>query len=185
MECVEHAEVAQGFSHCHAPILIFAGYVGGNHYLLAGGAANHLCLPEEPQYATTKAKVENTATAVLFGAEYQTHTKHDIFPGKHDKDVPCAVCLIPARSTALMIPARTSCYPGFHLEYKGYLMAGSFWGTKAASEFICVDEQAEAVPGGESNKDGDLLWMVESRCGSLRCPPYKNGAELSCVVCSK
>ena len=54
-------------------------------------------------------------------------------------------------------------------------------------EYICVDEFAEARPGGSSrNQDGALLHRVEGRCtpGNLPCLPYVNGYELTCVVCT-
>ena len=56
---------------------------------------------------------------------------------------------------------------------------------KHSSEFICVDGNSEYVHGSKSNLDGALLYPVEGVCGSLPCPPYVAGRELTCAVCTK
>lgn len=53
------------------------------------------------------------------------------------------------------------------------------------TDYICVDNDAEYVPGTKANKDGALLYPVEGVCGSLPCKPYVNGRELTCAVCTK
>ena len=83
-----------------------------------------------------------------------------------------------------MIPARTSCYPGWTLEYLGYLMSGHA-GDIGASDYYCIDASPDMVHGGSAKQGGHLLFFVESRCGLLKCPPYKHGRELACVVCSQ
>ena len=70
------------------------------------------------------------------------------------------------------------------MEYRGYLMAGKP-GYKAGSMYTCVDGHPDTVHGGSANGNGYLFYIVEARCGSLKCPPYVNGRELVCVVCSK
>ena len=83
-----------------------------------------------------------------------------------------------------MIPARNKCYDGWTTEYSGYLSTG-YYVDAGASEYICVDGEPEVIKGGTANTDGKLLYLVEGRCGSLPCPPYINGRELTCVVCTK
>ena len=56
---------------------------------------------------------------------------------------------------------------------------------EAASDYYCADKDPEALPHGDAHRAGKLLYFVEARCGSLKCPPYKDGWELACVVCSK
>ena len=55
------------------------------------------------------------------------------------------------------------------------------------SEFVCIDKDAEAVPGSQSDTNGALLYVVQSSCGvgPLPCKLYIGGHELPCVVCSK
>lgn len=86
----------------------------------------------------------------------------------------------------LMIPARNVCPSRCTLEYNEYLMS-AYQGHKGRTQFICdcVDGNAEATTGSESNVNGALLHFVESACGSLTCPPYADGNELTCAVCTK
>lgn len=82
-----------------------------------------------------------------------------------------------------MIPGRNECLPGMHLEYQGYLMAGHH-GHASASEFICVDEAPESTEAGFRDENGKILYVVEAVCGSLPCPEYVEGRELTCAVCT-
>ena len=54
-----------------------------------------------------------------------------------------------------------------------------------ANDFICVDEAPEGWLGSYADNNGAVMYTVEGICGSLPCPPYVNGWELTCVVCSK
>ena len=53
------------------------------------------------------------------------------------------------------------------------------------STYNCVDHHPDTTHGGSPNMGGRLFYFVEAICGSLKCPPYVNGRELVCVVCSK
>ena len=67
----------------------------------------------------------------------------------------------------------------------GYLMTES-WGHKSSQDFICVDWEAESVPGSQSSYDGALLYLVQANYGYFsKCPPYYAGRELTCAVCTK
>jgi hypothetical protein len=113
----------------------------------------------------------SATTSVLFGHVVDLH------------NVPCAVCRS-VRATAMMLPGRDECYPGWTLEYPGYLMAGNN-GHVAATEYACVDGDPETEAGDFRNDAGALFYPVEGICGSLPCPPYINGRELTCSVCTK
>ena len=123
----------------------------------------------------------------IYGAEYQfggnTFMQGFIKKSLIDDNVPCAVCST-LKPKNIMIPGRNRCYDGWSLEYKGYLVSG-YVGHAAASEFICLDDDPVPIAGGHANNDGKLLYFVESICGSLECPLYVNGHELTCAVCSK
>ncbi len=58
-------------------------------------------------------------------------------------------------------------------------------GHNARTQFVCVDGNAEGTIGSQSDQDGALLYFAESKCGSLPCPPYADGKELTCAVCTK
>ena len=51
---------------------------------------------------------------------------------------------------------------------------------KGRTTYVCVDNAPEVIEGGAEDKDG-----VEAACGSLPCPSYVQGWEITCVVCTK
>jgi len=67
-----------------------------------------------------------------------------------------------------------------------FLVAG-YEGYAAASQFVCLDVDPEILTGDKHAEQhgGKLFYFAEARCGSLPCPPYVNGRELTCVGCSK
>ncbi|KAI8480745.1 hypothetical protein Bbelb_415380 [Branchiostoma belcheri] len=163
--------------------LVYDGVVGGaqhNHY---GSATNLLCMPMTPIYQDVQASSQSDR-AYIYGSEYEASD----FPplsSLAQQDPPCAVCLIP-RGTSMMLPAKESCPSGWTTEYVGYLMSEAYTNT-GRSEFICVEKNAEFVPGTSSNQNGALLYPVEGRCtngGGIPCGPYVEGYELTCSVCS-
>ena len=164
---------------------VYIGYAGGSYYNSKGAAVSMLCLPKEPEWHEHSDGVF-PRSGFVYGAEYRADPR--IYPlfGKYlsQEDVPCTVCNNKQHSSSIMIPGKTSCHAGWTLEYTGYLMSG-FHFDEAASDYYCVDKDPEALPHGDERRDGKLLYFVEARCGSLMCPPYKDGWELACVVCSK
>ena len=102
----------------------------------------------------------------------------------HDHDAPCTVCYVKSRGSEMMMPARNDCPSGWTEEYHGYLMTAHY-GHKSVRDFICVDREAEYVPGSHDNQDGALLYLVQGDCRSLPCLPYVEGRELTCAVCTK
>ncbi|XP_078697934.1 uncharacterized protein LOC144925716 [Branchiostoma floridae x Branchiostoma belcheri] len=164
--------------------MVYSGVAGGTWYDQSGGGTNYQCLPTDPQWGRYLDGVEEYK-AYMYGAEYQLNTNVPLgSTSLHDNDVPCAVCYVPTRGSKLMIPARNTCYSGWTREYHGYLMA-EHYSHPGSKEFVCVDEQPEVMPGGQANRDGALFYPVEARCGSLPCPNYVDGRELTCVVCTK
>ncbi|XP_031553670.1 short-chain collagen C4-like [Actinia tenebrosa] len=163
--------------------LLYKGRVGGEHYGNKGGGANYVCLPETPKYG--RYEDGNQEAGYMYGTEYQVSTYNPFTKSNlHDHEAPCAVCYVTTRSTEMMIPATYECPAGWTREYNGYLMS-DYHNHAHATQFICVDENAEAVPGTSANLNGALLYPVEGRCGALPCHPYVDGRELTCAVCTK
>ncbi|XP_011447000.3 uncharacterized protein [Magallana gigas] len=162
---------------------VVSGEVGGSWFDHTGAAVNPLCLPKNPEWGIYKDGTDGSK-AYIYGGEYQTDTVPAYMRTLFQHDVPCAVCLVRKRSVVQMFPARKTCYTGWRLEYHGYLMAG-YHGQKAGSTYTCVDSHPDTVHGGHANKNGYLFYPVEARCGTLKCPPYVEGREVVCVVCSK
>lgn len=173
---------------------VYSGYAAGSYYTNTGAAVNYLCLSPDPTWGKYSDAVD--AGAKIYGAEYEfwntaasnkptAGQRNNLFFGKSvvDDNVPCSVCRS-SRSSILMIPGRNVCYSGWTLEYAGYLAAGSYDFT-AATEYVCMDANPDALPSGFSDQNGALFYFVEGICGSLECPPYVNGRELTCAVCSK
>ena len=170
--------------------LIYSGYAGGSWYGDSGAAANYICLPTNPDW--DHYSDAHDAGATVYGAEYQlgdhgigTQNAAQFVGGNllHQEDVPCSVCRS-SRPTSVMIPGKNQCLKGWTMEYHGYLSSGPL-NEAAASEFVCLDSRPEVLQGGHTNQNGKLFQFVEGRCGSLPCPPYFDGRELTCVVCTK
>ncbi|XP_063438825.1 uncharacterized protein LOC134719796 [Mytilus trossulus] len=176
-----------GKTKCAGPSTetIYSGQVGGGHYTHSGASVNYICLPNNPDVA--QPLKSHDAYANLYGAEYEVfdyNTPQGIRSGIGQHDVACAACLAKEKIASIMIPGRKTCYNGWTKEYEGILMAG-YHSHAAASEFACVDRDAEAIAGGSQNEDGILFYPVKTQCGSLKCPPYKHDTEVLCVICSK
>ena len=161
---------------------MFEGVMGSGNYNQHGGGANFLCLPNNPIYDKYTSGWQGTAG--IWGTEYESGSFSGFHNNLDQHDAPCAVCHVGSRGSQLMIPATNKCPSGWTKEYHGYLMT-SHHGHKHASEYVCVDSDAEVVPGSHGNTNGALLYVVESACGALPCRPYINGHELTCVVCTK
>ena len=159
--------------------------MAGSYYNHAGGGSNYLCLPMNPMFE--KFAPGNQGTSYIYGTEYDINAaQKKMFPNPniHNHDAPCAVCHTESRGSHVMIPAHTICPSGWTLEYKGYLMS-EHHSHKGRSQFVCVDGKPETTVGSHVNRNEALLYFVEGSCGSLPCPPYVQGHELTCVVCTK
>ena len=143
---------------------------------------NYLCLPHNPKY--DKYKDGNQNAGYVYGTEYQFDGFNLFKKNLHDYKPPCAVCFVKSRGSMLMMPARNDCPSGWTEEYHGYLMT-EYYNHKKQRDFICVDENAQDVPGGKAKKHGALMYPVEGRCGPLPCSPYVEGREFTCAVCTK
>ncbi|XP_063443022.1 short-chain collagen C4-like [Mytilus trossulus] len=162
--------------------LVYTGQAGGNFYTNKGGGSNYLCLPSDPE----NGKVTSNDNDGLYGAEYDTWStnKPSGFRSKMlQKEAPCAVCRRTGKVSVLMIPGRKTCYKGWKSEYHGFLM--SQHKRYNQMDFICMDAEAEPLDNQSANNNGALFYPIKAKCGSLRCPPYKDNTEVLCAVCSK
>ncbi|KAL4225270.1 hypothetical protein ACF0H5_015958 [Mactra antiquata] len=161
----------------------FIGFTAGSPFNINGGAASYVCLPDDPTWARYLDGIQGYG-GYTSGTEYETHGNVHPFPHNMiEEDAPCVLCHT-SRPVTIMIPGRTSCYPGWTIEYTGYLMTGHHT-QRAATDYACVDSNPEAVYHGEADLDGKLFYLTEVKYGSLQCQEYPNGREIACVVCSK
>ena len=165
--------------------LLYSGQAGGSLFSDQGGGSNYLCLPNEPQLDILPVTAADTIRSTLYGAEYRDTSP--ILGSLLNLDVVCAACYSPQRAVKVMIPARVNCTdPSWTREYFGYLMSSSpAFGDQFRTVFECVDVGTESIPDSGANTNGALFYFVEARCGSLQCPPYVEGSEIPCVVCTK
>ncbi|KAJ8300413.1 hypothetical protein KUTeg_021932 [Tegillarca granosa] len=153
------------------------GYAAGSHFT-QNACVNTQCLPKDPSWRRYHDGYINDACQI-YGAEYQVHpysVGEALHNHYHDYNVPCAVCQSKKR-----LNQKIDVYNGWHLEYRGYLMAQRH--DQGASKYLCVDARPEKI-GSKSNQDGRLFYPVEGHChsGSLPCPPYVPGRELTCAL---
>ena len=161
--------------------LLYAGRAGGTHWDHKGGAANRLCLPNDPDHLQYQSGVQGRA--YIGGVQYY-YTGFPSLSFLNHHNVPCAVCYVVNRSVAVMIPAKTQCPTHWTLEYVGYLMAGRH-DHGGRSMYECVDKDSESVPGLNAHSNPTALFhLVEPYCNGLSCPPYDDDKELTCVVCT-
>ena len=160
-------------------MLIYSGRAGGSSYNQKGGAANHLCLPDDPEHLRNASGVQGHS--IMNAIEYRILPPHPL-QHVHHRNVPCAICYAVTRATLLMIPAKTSCPAGWTLEYAGYLMSEN--AAHERSTFECVDKDPESLPGVSDDTEGQF-YLVEPNCSGFCCPPYDGEKELTCVVCTR
>ena len=159
--------------------LLYEGRAGGSHYT-KGGGANHICMPEDPEYSSYVPGIQGVSQ--LYGAEYETQWGGPLL-SSNDHNVPCAVCFTSERGMVVMLPAKTSCPSNWTREYDGYLMAG--FHNRHRTIYECMDKDPDHVPGHAGNINGALFYQVEAVCHGLPCPPYDPEKELTCAVCTK
>ena len=162
---------------------VSTGVMGSGYYAHHGGGSNFVCLPNNPIY--DKYIQGWQGTGGIYGTEYQPGNFPGFSKNLNQQDAPCAVCYVKSRVSQIMIPATNKCPSGWTKEYHGYLMT-SHYGHNHASEFVCIDVDAEAVPGGHRDTNGALLYLVQADCNhGVPCVPYIHSHKLVCVVCTK
>jgi len=170
--------------------------MGGSWYNQPGGASNYLCLHSQPIVGSGNVAGVQPITGLLVGVEYElvagyTNDKPFSYANNgnndlHDNDAVCAVCYNSEVEIQVMTPGRPDCPSrDMRLEYKGYLMSNHYGGDHFRGEYICVDGAPEVRPGGQANRNGDVIYPVQADCNSaLACPPYATGDEIQCSVCT-
>ena len=160
---------------------LYQGTMAGSSYNHAG-SAEYQCLHQQPQFLRTTPGIQQ-GRGFLYGTEYEALNSPPAFSDMFRHDAPCAVCYTPTRTAKITIPARTSCPPSWTREYHGYLMADRY--SHKPRIPVCIDVNAESVAGSARHNVRSLLYFLETTCTGIRCPPYSNGGEIACAVCTK
>ena len=155
---------------------LYKGVAVGGDKDTNGSPANMMCLPPNPMRYTNGA----TGIEYVYGVEYQTTGTLDHADARN---MPCAVCEVPGKTTTLMIPSHYMCPFGWHFEYNGYIMVGDD-GEEGSSVFDCIDFSLEQVPGTGGDRGWHYKYPVRVSTSSDSLP-YDSSYAMSCVVCSK
>ena len=93
----------------------------------------------------------------MYGTELDIdYTSSDYIFDKHvfNEDAPCVFCNSQFPTTAV-IPARVNCYPGWTLQYSGYLVTNSITAGRESYDSICLDKNPDFIPHSEADDDDD------------------------------
>ncbi len=162
--------------------LLYSGRAAGSFFNQQGGGSNYICLPDEPEFLAVTDGVQGDRSPV-HGVEYQFFQSPPALGNLADHNAPCAACYTAERVAKIMIPGKVNCMPSWTREYYGYLMTE--FPTHNRNSFECVDVDAESLPDSAANTNGALFHFTEATCNGIACPPYTEGHELACVVCTK
>ena len=161
---------------------LYAGRAGGTRWDHEGGAANYLCMPDDPDHLQYQSGVQGRS--YVAGVEYFYQSMPSL-SSVNLHNVPCAVCYVATRSVSVMIPAKTQCPTHWTLEYIGYL-GSEYYNRNSRTMYECVDKDPESVPGSAGvTEPRTFFQLVEPYCIGLSCPPYDAEKELTCVVCTR
>ena len=179
-------------THYHQSFIYVAvaGVVAGGRANQKGATASLLCLPELSNYDVIEAGVQDSRPYIE-GILYMVGN-FPMWSPLHMRRVPCTLCRVPDRGVATVHPARNTCLGNWTLEYTGFMM-GSATSQNHGTDSICVDADAEPQSPERSAYEGDghgvmygAISMTHTDCnpGDMTCPPYYEGQEILCAVCS-
>ena len=162
-------------------VALYSGRAAGTRHDTKGGTSDHLCLPDHPRYGSSHTE----SISPLYGVEYERWPTSS--PRAYYDNMPCVVCYIATRSAMFVQQASYLCPSGWSREYYGYMMSEERNSNRQARSTICVDVNAEAVPGSGTSTNPSLTYLMSVECtnSELPCPPYVDGRILSCAVCTK
>ena len=157
--------------------LLYSGRAGETHRFHSGGAANYLCMPNDPDHPI---QYESGVQGLSYVAPLQYwYGSMPSLSSFNYHNVPCAVCYVATRSVSVMIPAKTQCPTHWTLEY----LMSDYYNCDGRTMYECVDKDPESVPGLDD--PSAYFEPVEPYCNGLSCPPYDAEIELACVVCTR
>ena len=159
---------------------VYNGITAGSHHGHTGDGSNYICIVKEPRYHPGAG---TDGGSYIYSTEYET--AGNALNSLDQDNVPCAACHVTTRSAQLMIPGTDQCPGGWTTEYTGWLMSERY-STKGRTMYVCVDKDAQALPGLGADNNAALLHHTSGDCNyGIPCPPYVHLKDLACVVCTK
>ena len=160
---------------------IYNGITAGSHHGHTGDGSNYICMVKEARYHSGAGT--GRIASHIYGTEYETAGRG--LNSRDQDNVPCAACHVTTRSAQLMIPGTDQCPGGWTSEYTGWLMSERY-SNKGRTMYVCVDKDAQALPGLGADSDAVLMYHTSVVCNhGIPCPPYVHLKDLACVVCTK
>ena len=155
----------------HNTTLVYSGRAGGTRWEHKGGAANYLCMPDDPDHLQYNSGTQGNS--YIAGVEYWYGNSFPSLSAVNHHNVPCALCYVSTRSVAVMIPAKTHCPTNWTLEYTGYIMSERY-SRNSRTMYECIDKNPESVPGLNAASDPRAFFIpVEPYCnGSTGMPNF-------------
>jgi len=167
-----------------------AGALGGN----SGSGAQFLCISDNPDF--NNLVPNHQGGGALYGAEYvfnggYSNNQPFSYANNNNQDLtfnkaPCVVCIRQDVQDVIMIPGKFGCpVDNMNLEYNGHLASAHY--ANYRTDWICLDQAPEAIPGRSGDVASVYVYPAEVWCpgGSASiCPPYAEGNEVTCAVCS-
>ena len=168
--------------------LAYDGAIVGSKYN-EGGSSEFLCLHNQPDFLPIVPGSQDERSR-MFGTELRNHVgHHEKVPAlSHliDHEISCSVCYASSRSAVITVPGRKTCPQSWTREYYGYMVADKHATHHRLRAPICLDAEAEAAYGSTPGSLAtSFFYFMETTCSGIRCPPYVDGAELACAVCTK
>jgi len=144
--------------------IIYTGWIGGAYYQHRGSGHEFICMADVPTYGSHNNG--NQDAALMYTCEMENSgLQQNDYKNMHDREPACCVCMVDKRDKVIMIPGRFSCYDGWTLEYKGYLMANHY-SHNHTSSWICMSDKPEKHPqSNNGNQNGGLMYPVELNSG--------------------
>ena len=164
--------------------LVYQGTTVGSSFDEAG-SADYLCLHSQPEFLHTT-RGQQTHRGKLYATEYETDDSSPAFTNNmHRHDAPCSVCYSPSRSTKITIPGRITCPSSWTREYHGYLMGADHHARRGSRSPVCIDVNATTLPESAPHLLKSRFYFYEVTCLGIDCQKYFDGAEVTCVVCTR
>ena len=158
-------------------VILNSGYADKSSAQHFGGGANYICLDKNPQWPDVTSAGSGAGNNI-YGVEYWLITGFDY--SFFNNDALCATCHVEGRGETLMIPGNRTCPHTWTKEYEGLLVSED----TNLSTYVCLDKNPEAIPGWGFYDEWSKFYILQAHCNPLPCPPYVNGYEIACVVCT-
>ena len=152
--------------------LLYSGRAGWSPDNHKGGAANYLCLPNDPDHLQYQSEVQGYGH--IGGVQYWC-AGFPLFSSLNHHNVPCAVWYVATRSDSVLLTGQWSMWGISRLKIVIIFVPHLNVLINILNQF---QDYVYSVPAA-------YFALVEPLCNGLSCAPYDDEKELTCVVCTR